>query len=52
MSLLLALTAFSCKPDRMLDAIVRRLNFKERRWENVQIQDWGNGRKAHHLKPS
>lgn len=47
MSLLLALTAFSCAPDRMIDAISHRLNFRERRWDNALDQNWGSGRKMH-----
>ena len=45
MSLLLALTAFSCRHDKMIEAIAQRLNFKERRWVNGDVQGWGNGRK-------
>jgi hypothetical protein len=45
--LLLALAAFSCRHDRMLAAIVGRLNFRERRWDDLQHLDWGNGRKLH-----
>lgn len=44
MSLLLALTAFSCKREYMLPAIKHRLNISHRRWENFQLQAWGNGR--------
>jgi hypothetical protein len=47
MGLLLALTAFSCKPEHMTDAIVRRLKLREKRWENGNVQFWGNGRKGH-----
>ena len=47
MSLLLALTAFSCAPELMMQAIHHRLNIRERKWENFSDQDWGNGRKVH-----
>lgn len=46
MSLLLALTAFSCAPERMMQAIRRRLNIRQRRWESHSNLDWGNGRKV------
>jgi hypothetical protein len=45
MSLLLALTAFSCRPEHILNAIRYRMNFKERRWHDINIQDWGIGRR-------
>jgi hypothetical protein len=48
MGLLLALTAFSCGHDRMLDAIRHRLNFRAQRWENGNVMTWGNGRKLQH----
>lgn len=50
LSLLLALTAFSCGPHRMTDAISHRLNLKERRWDNFPGQNWGNGRKVYFRK--
>jgi hypothetical protein len=46
MGLLLALAAFSCKPEHMIDAVVRRLNLRERRWDNGNFQFWGNGRRC------
>ena len=51
MSLLLALTAFSCRHDRMIDAIGQRLDIKNRRWINGDINGWGNGRKSRIHKP-
>lgn len=44
MSLLIALTTFSCSSQHMLNAITRRLKLGERRWINYQIQAWGSGR--------
>ena len=44
MSLLFALTAFSCRHDRMLEAISQRLNLKDKKWVNGDIQSWGHGR--------
>ncbi|KAF7508578.1 hypothetical protein GJ744_009127 [Endocarpon pusillum] len=41
MSLLLALTAFSCPQDYVISAIQYRLKIRERRWDNVG--QWGNG---------
>jgi hypothetical protein len=45
MSLLLGLTAFSCAPERMMDAIGARLNIRKRRWDNLESENWGDGRK-------
>jgi hypothetical protein len=47
MSLMIALAAFSCKKENMIAAIANRLNFRERKWENGCIEDWGDGRKMH-----
>jgi hypothetical protein len=47
MSLMIALAAFSCRTEHMIAAIANRLNFTERKWENVCIEDWGDGRKMH-----
>lgn len=46
LSLLLALTGFSCAPNYLMDAIRHRLNIRERRWANVG-QAWGDGRKVY-----
>ncbi len=43
MSLLLALTAFSCPPSYMIHAISYRLNIREGRWDHV-YPNWGTGR--------
>lgn len=44
MSLFLALTAFSCRFPFCIRAINHRLKIRERRWENIQIGQWGVGR--------
>lgn len=46
LSLLFALTAFSCNPQFMLSAIRLRLNFPARRWDDIPEINWGNGRQV------
>jgi hypothetical protein len=45
MSLLIALTAFSCAPENMLSAIRSRLDLGARRWDDALQYTWGHGRK-------
>lgn len=47
MSLLLALTAYSVHPDRMVPAISHRLNIRHRRWEHGPNGYWGSGREIY-----
>lgn len=47
MSLLLALTAYSARPELMEQAISYRLNIREGKWERGSSSYWGSGRKIH-----